>query len=421
MSPRSAIRRSRTGVVYVAVLGVAMIIALLGLAAVHISRVETRAMAGAEQIAHAQLLSASAVELALARIAIDANWRSTYSSGVEVPSATWTTLGNGSVRFALVDPDGSLSDDPRDGITIRGIGRFADAIQVVAVDALPAGTPLTSLAVALHSDGNLTNSAAMTCDHIVSSNGSINTPTGSIAGTGWAVGSIVGNVTTKYANQAPARQMPDADAVWQHYLSTGTRISIGAIAGNRIEYVVMSPGNNPFGATNPQGIYVVDCQGQNLTISNCRMHATLVVINAGSVVLRNRINWHPPTPNYPALMVQGTLEMAWDGNQSLTETTLVPLALVNYNPPGSPYEGMEDSDVLDSYPGVINGLVYVSGNLTITQPLKLFGAIIAGGTTSVSASATLNYNSVHAAAPPPGFATGSALRLIPGTWRRLAR
>jgi hypothetical protein len=131
-------------------------------------------------------------------------------------------------------------------------------------------------------------------------------------------------------------------------------------------------------------------------------------------------------------MVQGNLIMDWDGTSNLVER--VPIlnilgivigwnSITNYNPPGSPYDVAtnQDNDMVDEYPGAINGLVYVSGNLQVTDACVVDGVVIVGGTTSVTRSTALTYSASPTVNPPPGFACGTLMRIIPRTWRRSTR
>src|SRR4051812_40112856 len=74
-------RVRRTGGVYIAVLGSAMIIALLGMCALIGQRIENRLVVASTDIRQAQLNANTAVELALLTIKQDANWRTNYSNG----------------------------------------------------------------------------------------------------------------------------------------------------------------------------------------------------------------------------------------------------------------------------------------------------------------------------------------------------
>src|SRR5689334_2848381 len=109
MRPSRRIPR-RTGGVYVAVLGSAMIIALLGLCALIGQRIQNRLVSSSTDIRQAQLNASTAVELALLMIKQDTSWRTNN------PNGNWFTnrsTGNGTCTANVVDPyDGSLSNNP---------------------------------------------------------------------------------------------------------------------------------------------------------------------------------------------------------------------------------------------------------------------------------------------------------------------
>jgi hypothetical protein len=213
-------RRCRRGGVYLAVLGVAMISAMVGVAALHVERANLRAAAGRDRIALAQVAANSAVELALARIKADPSWRTTFAHNAEVPLTSWTPLGtDASFKFVLSDPDASLGNDANDPVTVKGIGVSGDASSVTTVVLEPGRPGFDSLDVAFHSGGRLTveNQSTFSTDQPASSNDQIVVNPGilglllasSINGDAWSTGSISGGVTgTKYANSSPARGCP---------------------------------------------------------------------------------------------------------------------------------------------------------------------------------------------------------------------
>jgi hypothetical protein len=404
--------------VYVAVLGVALIIALIGAASIHLARAETDVLVGAQQMAYAELLSQSAAEWAVARVMCDGNWRINHGGGGQNPSPSGLNFGGGNIKYILNDGDGNLNDDSRDVLTVSGVARYRGATQVTTVQLEPMGSPLACIQAGMVVHGNLWIAAAtVTTDRNVVSNGSIDASAGAIDGNAWAVGSISGPVTGTSTAGAGAYGMANNAELWAYYLANGTKIDIASIPNQTIEKVVLSAGSNPYGMRNPQGIYIIDTQGQSLCVRDARIAATLVIISPGaSTALESRLNWAPPAPNFPALLVDGSVTFDWQGGADLSEAA----AGVNFNPAGTPFEGDADADATDLYPGILKGFVYCTGNVAVTSPCIMRGSLIAEGWASVSAPLTIAFHASARNTPPPGFAHGNVMRVIPRTWRREA-
>lgn len=160
----------------------------------------------------------------------------------------------------------------------------------------------------------------------------------------------------------------------------------------------------------------MDCQGQNVRIRNLRIHGTLVLLNTGSSSsIEGSVHWDTAVANLPALLVQGGLRFGYSAS-ALNESSLG----TNFNPSGTPYEDNVDSDTNDEYPSRIFGLVYVSGNLDF--PADSLDSDVTGSvvctTASTNSDAEFTYDVTFQNFPPPGFAAGSEMEIIPGTWRR---
>jgi len=91
---------------------------------------------------------------------------------------------------------------------------------------------------------------------------------------------------------------------------------------------------------------------------------------------------------------------------------------VNFNPPGTPYQDVEDSDMDDTYPAVIKGLVYVSGDASTSMNPAFEGIVVAGNNVQTEDTLNVQYDSLLFDNPPPGFHTGDSLQPVPGTWGR---
>ena len=87
-----------------------------------------------------------------------------------------------------------------------------------------------------------------------------------------------------------------------------------------------------------------------------------------------------------------------------------------FNPTGSAYEGSQDSDTADTYPSRINGLAYVSGHLNFpadSQDSDVTGCVVCT-TSTASSDSEFMYDVTFQNFPPPGFASGSEMEVIPG-------
>jgi len=123
----------------------------------------------------------------------------------------------------------------------------------------------------------------------------------------------------------------------------------------------------------------------------------------------------PAVPNFPVLLVSGDFAFSFRSDRTVEERSSV-----NLNPIGTPYLGIEDTDAIDSYPSLIQGLVYVSGTLACTNSPKIDGVTVVGVSADVSDTLDLVYSGAYLTNPPPGFTDGSRVSPVPGTWRRTA-
>lgn len=190
-----------------------------------------------------------------------------------------------------------------------------------------------------------------------------------------------------------------------------------------MDRVLLSPTSNPYGTPNASGIYIINCNGQSVSIGPCRIVGTLYLTNAGSgTTIQGPITWEPAIAGYPALLSDSGISIAFSGSAALGEATYG----INFNPPGTPYPyigGNANATASDAFPSIINGMIYCGGNLTLpsnTSP-TFNGSIVASKQLILNASSVnLTYNNTSYVTPPPGFtASQPALLVIPGTCQRV--
>jgi hypothetical protein len=400
---------------YVIVMGYAMVVAVIGLSALTMTRIERRYSEGTADFAEARFYAQSAVEMGLSRIDSDPDWRNTYPNGVWEADRS---IGSGTYTLEGVDPDdGDLTDSNTDPLVLTGTGVTGDARYKLKVTLVADVPPLGCLQTALHAGNNIAFlDAIVQGDHIISANNTVQT-TGACAVNadveavnGISGGGYNGTTTTGVA----PRTMPGA-AAFDYYLASGTPINLASIPGGQIADILLSPAVNPYGAqTNPEGIYVVDCMSTTIVVRECRIVGTLVLLDpGGGSKIATSVNLSAAVGNYPSLLVRGDIEIVL-GQVPLQES----LAGVNFNPPGTPYQGITDGDVTDSYPSQIGGLVYVSGALSITAEAAFDGVLVVGGDLTATTTLELTYQSTFINSPPPGFTEPPRMVISPGTWRQ---
>lgn len=199
--------------------------------------------------------------------------------------------------------------------------------------------------------------------------------------------------------------------------------------GKVIEGVVISPSSNPFpipsgGPTNPDGIYVIDAEGQDLIIRNSRIEGTLIILNQGpGSEIEGSVHWEPAVystdaspQNLPALLTNADILIGLE-NAALDEATIG----ANFNPTGTPYGGVSDADMTDTYPSSIKGLIYSTGNITLETSPTIEGIVMAEGDVTVNgATLTHTYDSVYYEKnPPPGFEGDFSLNVKAGSFKKV--
>jgi hypothetical protein len=407
-------RRHRAGAAYLMVLGTTLVVATLSLSGLLLARSRLAASRAMSAAAEARDVAQSGIELACRWIAQDPNWRVNRSLGAW---ATDLPIGEGTVTIEVSEPiDGNLTNRPYDAVRVRATGRREQARQIWEVTLNADPDPLPLLQYGLHARGQLridgghsltVRNAPLDTDGRLRNDGTIigNVEAASIENAGNIVGTLAIDTTTE---QYPANP-------FAIYVALGTEISPGIT----IERRVLSPGSNPWGATNPEGVYVIRA-GDDLTIRNSRIHGTLVILCASGkrVTFENSVLIHPYRTDYPALLIQGDAEFRFSSTLGLVEAT----SLANFNPSGSPYQGSSDLDILDIYPSEIRGLVHVRGEAGFDSNGKFRGAVLCESSSAevrFEGSHEIIYDRSLSDLPPQGYAARVPMLPQPGSWKRI--
>ncbi len=413
---RARIRRGPAfqsrGTVYLIVLSTVTLVVAMSLTGLTLAQAQRRAVAIDVDTDHARALALSGIEVGLEMINTSGKWRS--SSGRDGSLASFS-LGPGRVAIAAADPlDDDLADSPTDPVTLTATAKVGHALQTVAVGLEPQYTPAPVLSRGLAAGGTMTLSdAAVIATTPIAANVSITAASSSIIADAESLLIIGGTFHAGQRVLSLADPMPAGVA--SAYTAEGTSIPLSQVKSNKLRDILLSPASNPLSGTlNPRGVYIIDCAGQSLRIRNVRIVGTLVLLNAGTNTrLDEGVLMEPAQPGYPALVIDGPLQVRVDG-RALTEE-----GEVNFNPPGSPIGGVTNSATSDTFASGIVGVVYASGEISFDGTLALQGSMIAGTNMSVRGSLTIGRFLDTLAFPPPGFRDRMVMAVVPGSWSRV--
>jgi hypothetical protein len=396
---------------YAVVLGSTMVVAVIGMSALMAVRVERQSAQVSGDLTQARYYAESAIQVGLGIMQNDPQWRTNLMSG---PWRVDEPLGTGRFSLEGIDPlDGNLADSAAEPVELTGTGVSGSARYIMATTVVASPKPLAVLTKAAAGGADVQISLAATFQVSgapLSINTSLknlgvingNVETGSVA----TQGSVLGTVTSS----VPPKPMPDP-GVFDLYKGIATPITYFG----DIDRMVFSPGLNSRGATNSEGVYFIEAGSQDLKIKRSRIHGTLLVkVNAGRrVILEEAVLLHNYRSNYPVLIVQGNLEVNMLSTTGVSEL----VHGVNLNPPGAPYQGTADSDQLDAYPNEVQGLVHVTGTLTMDSGSLVRGGIICEGKLTAGASSIIYDATLHND-PPMGYCT---YEMAParGSWKRV--
>lgn len=409
----------RRGGIYIAVLGASVFVAIVGLAAMAQVRSQRASVESTVNATRARHAAEAGVELAAQWVAADSNWRQNRNSGA------WRSgldIGGPLCTVEGIDPiDGNFRNRPYDPLLLRATATRGGVTQIVQARMKAVGTPINSLALALHSVGELQvgSGAAITVQGAPASTAGTYSSSGTLTGSVQCLlslfpGAVTGGVTilTSILTQLPP------SGVQAMYTGLGTAISV---PGNTIDRAVIGPGINPYGAVNTDGLYILTTN-QNLTIRNSRISGTLVIVCPGkTVTIDSPVFLEPARADYPVLIVDGNLVIKYTAASGLSESNLG----VNFNPTGAPFKGDSNNTSADAYPAEIYGLVHVKGTLTMESSPIIRGTVICEAAPLLAPAVVLKgspqifYDPALFTSPPMGYTTSVEMKLDGGTWAKI--
>lgn len=395
------------------VLASSLLVTILGLGSLAAVRVQMRSTRLTRDCAEARACALSAIELGLLQIKQNPSWRTAW------PNGTWLDnkpLGAGSFTLQGTDPeDGVLSDSAYEPVVLTAIGVRGTARHKAQVTLVPVVKPLAVLGTCLSASGPIKTSAGKQITAV----GALLSTNGQLDNDGTIDGSVeaqsqdhAGTVTGTRTVPGTVRPMPDA-GVFTDYISKATSVPYAAT----LEKVVLTPGCNSLGPTDPNGLYVINTSGGNLTLQNCRINGTLIVRAAGkTVTIGEAVFFQNYRSDFPVLLVEGNVTIKHKSTTvSLSENT----CSTNFNPTGAPYNGVTDTDKSDTYPNEIRGLVHVKGSLTVQDTARIVGVVICEGDVTGGGTNAIVYDAGLYASPPKGYTFVDGMKVSPGSWKQL--
>jgi len=143
----------REGSIYFPTLGMAMLVAVVGLTGLLLARVQTRSENRSAETAEAEALARSVLQVAAARLEADPGWRSSRPHDTWIAEPISTNAGV-VCEWKLTDDDGSLADDANDPVMLTGRVTVGHAVRTARVTLSPVPTdpkvspwPDTALAI----------------------------------------------------------------------------------------------------------------------------------------------------------------------------------------------------------------------------------------------------------------------------------
>lgn len=398
---------SRRGAAYLVALLAGTIVTVTGLAALSLATTRARSAELGDQLAGARLNASTALEHAFAAVSAHLDNAGTRHDlfGNAEPTVAWQ---GGTSTWRLREMDGSLLDNKDGPIVIQAEGASGDSAFRYDAMLVPSGRPMGVLNAAMYAGGTITVSSGGTliADHVVAAAGDITANGGTVDADVESSGDVDGAVYLgSITEDADPRPLPDIGML-TYYRDLGFELNHTelpwVLLSRTLGSVLLSPASNPFGPPNPLGIYVIDCNNSSIVVTNTRINGTLILRRPGpNTIIGSGVFIEPVHPWLPAIVAEGSITfMASAAGPNET------LLGVNLNPPGSPYLFEHDTDQSDTYPGVIRGVVYASGNITfglLSQHIE--GAVIAGGNIRVftGSTARVTYDPSVAHLPPFGF------------------
>lgn len=420
----------RQAFLYVAVLFTTLIVMVSVTAALTISTSNLRGETDRSSRGQALRFAESEIHRQASMMRTSSLWRSTATNNVfsawhPITANGIDVTGSSLVRHRFYDSDGLLADDLTDSVELTvhaKVGRSEAAI-TVQLESDPAPLNLLRYSVTAADDMRFESGGALSCERPVQVFDDCKTDTWGILTTPQLACSGDLQMTLRGDLVGSSVTLPGYDVVAK-YIALGTELPLGSIPQSDGDLVIqdqlLSPTANPFGVTDPAGIYWLDAGGRDVIISDCRFDATLSIQNAGQVEIRGGIVWNYPTN--PDVILATNAPIRFTGVEATLDEAVRGR---NFNPASSPYrQSLSNNTATDLYPTELQGVVYSSDDFRLdplisNTSLHVTGAIVAKDV-RIDGYVTVTQLDELLSVPPPGLSDPTPMRFVRGTFRRVA-
>ena len=341
------------------------------------------------------------------------DWRTITFDGVAAP-------GDRQVRHRLSDTDGDLADDLYDSVELTVHARVGSSEVAVRCELESAPKPIGLLEYSVTSTDDIQlEQGTLSCEQPVQIFDDCKTDTWGVLTTprlelnGFVQPMLRGDLGS------PATISVPQDIISSHK-SRGTELLVPAFGSSiLLQDIVLSAASNPYGSTNPEGIYWFDAGGAKVVISHCRLHATIAIENASSIEITGGVVWEYPTDPGVILATNSIIQLV-DVESTLDETARA----VNFNPAATPYrETLFNNNSSDVFPSELRGVVYTTNDFEMypmvdEEVFRMTGAVICSDM-QIEGYMTIRQLSETLVTPPIGLADPTPMRFLRGSFRRI--
>ena len=334
------------------------------------------------------------------------NWRELLTSG---PWLQDIPAGQATYSLTGIDPvDGELSDNPEDPVTLTCTATIDGISRTVQVTAEQQSCELLEYAAVSGANMIITDDADVDGDITSNANISKKIDWCFISGNAEAVGTIehATDIGGTVSEGIDPKLFPDDMTILNTYLPNAENIPFDPT----LQRFMLTPESSPYGNTNADGLYAVNCANRKITIRDCRVIGTLILLQPGpGSVLTEGVIWQTARPDYPAIIIM-------DGEFTIATAAVLNEGALGFdiNLPGEPGYGSS----FDAFWTFIHGLVYSNTDLIVSYDTTVYGTVISAGQLTLRWNSNCEYDPAILETPPLGF-RDTPLVSIAGTWRQV--